>query len=364
MHIISDPYKDVKTNGKAAGGYEWWYFDAMDPETGYSFVIIFYEGNPFSRRYNHELCDGNRENVRPEHYPAVSISVYKGDKTVYYSFTEYEEKKALFGSETPNLKVGRHSMIGEAGEGELTYTIHLEEELPSGDAIRADIRFAGKPMEFSMEGERERDNARGHTWNLLQPISLVNASINFRGGRKIDFEGVGYHDHNSGHEPMAMKFEEWYWGRFHFPGTTFVYYIMNGNDGTQYLGWLIGNELENLEYTFSGAELSDYSRSVFALETARKIKFEGGGHQLHIQQSESVDNGPFYRRFLSEAFLRKDDGTLLRSTGFSEYLKPDRIHHPLFRPLVNMRIRYRAEKPHWVQKIPRLYRWTWGNQWE
>jgi len=27
-----------------------------------------------------------------------------------------------------------------------------------------------------------------------------------------------------------------------------------------------------------------------------------------------------------------------------------------------MRIRYQNEKPHWVQKSKRLYRWTWGGK--
>jgi carotenoid 1,2-hydratase len=30
----------------------------------------------------------------------------------------------------------------------------------------------------------------------------------------------------------------------------------------------------------------------------------------------------------------------------------------IFWPLVNMRIQYPG-KTHWVQKSPRLYRWTW-----
>ncbi|MGB7510676.1 MAG: carotenoid 1,2-hydratase, partial [Pelodictyon phaeoclathratiforme] len=33
------------------GAYEWWYFDAEDKESGFSFVLIWFSGFPFSPYY-------------------------------------------------------------------------------------------------------------------------------------------------------------------------------------------------------------------------------------------------------------------------------------------------------------------------
>ena len=32
----------------------------------------------------------------------------------------------------------------------------------------------------------------------------------------IALNGLGYHDHNVGFEPLKDSFKDWYWGRVHF----------------------------------------------------------------------------------------------------------------------------------------------------
>ncbi|MDX1587235.1 MAG: hypothetical protein R3222_10835 [Balneolaceae bacterium] len=365
MKIFSDPKKDVSMPDKGEGGYEWWYFDAVDPTSGCSVVIIFYDGNPFSRRYVRYL-EGNNGSVKPlpSNFPAISISVYRQGVPIYYSFTEYEPEKALFGSEVPNLKIGRHSMIGQAEQnnGASRYHVHLEEELPSGDAIYADLTFKGDSIEMPAghsETNETEAPGQGHLWNLVQPRAEVTGTINLTGGERIAFQGTGYHDHNTGYEPMKEEFVDWYWGRYHFPESTLVYYVMNRRNVQQHSAWLIGHQGDRGILHFSNASLSDYGLSLFGLKSARKISFAKEGTEIIIQQSTTMDNGPFYQRFGSEAYMKKDNGVMQKAAGLSEYIHPERIYWRLFWPLVNMRIRYRAEGPHWVQKSKRLYRWTW-----
>ncbi|MGK7370220.1 MAG: hypothetical protein ACNS64_08390, partial [Candidatus Halalkalibacterium sp. M3_1C_030] len=202
----------------------------------------------------------------------------------------------------------------------------------------------------------------GHNWNLVLPKANVEGSINVYREKDLEhtlpFSGRGYHDHNTGKEPMRDEFLDWYWGRYHFSSSTLVYYVMNRQEARQYRGWLIDDDTGKVLQRYKNIELKDKGVSIFGLHLARKLVLENDVSKVVIQQSESLDNGPFYRRFMSEAFLSLDD-SIEKSTGFSEYIYPSRIYWRWLWPLVDMRIRYKQEEPHWVQKSGRLYRWTW-----
>lgn len=363
MQIISNPDKDCATPSKPAGGYEWWYFDAIDKSTGYALVVIFYQGNPFSNRYIRELEDNSRsEDARPSQFPAISISLYKNQEPVYYSFTEYPENEAIFDSDKAKASVGYNTFEAESTGSDLKYSLSLDEELPSGDKLNADLTFSSS-LKLSGDFQEEKENSGGgHTWNLVMPLADVEGSLRVYRNEEVThsamFDGVGYHDHNTGYEPMKDEFRDWYWGRYHFKSATLVYYVMNRQNLQQYRGWLIGNEKGEILKRFEDIELRDKGLSIFGLHVARKLVLGNGSTRAVIQQSYSLDNGPFYRRFMSEAFLSLGE-SVERSTGFSEYIYPSRIYWRFLWPLVDMRIRYKKEKPHWVQKSGRLYRWTW-----
>lgn len=51
MNISTDHLDENPFPNKPSGGYEWWYFDALSEDRNWFFVIIFYQGNPFSPEY-------------------------------------------------------------------------------------------------------------------------------------------------------------------------------------------------------------------------------------------------------------------------------------------------------------------------
>lgn len=363
MKIISDPARDSVTPSKPAGGYEWWYFDAIDPISGYAIIVIFYEGNPFSNRYIRALSGNEKSSPHtPDNFPAVSISVYKYNKPVYYSFTEYPKEEAGFSIEKAAGRAGEHRFKQDLSSDELCYSIKLEEELASGDRIGGTLRFSSSQKVIDLF-KAEKSEEDSHTWNLIQPHCKVNGHLQLHLENKlqhdIQFEGAGYHDHNTGQEPMKDEFDDWYWGRFHFEEQTLIYYVMNRQAGPQYRAWLIAHEDHSIDETFTNIELTDRSRSLFGLRSARKIHLSEGDAEILIQQNKLLDNGPFYQRYLSDAFLRTEGNEIQKAAGITEYIRPDRIYQKLFWPFVDMRIRYEREEAHWVQKSPMLYRWTW-----
>ncbi len=362
MKMLSDPAKDVRTIESQPGAYEWWYFDAISSDGLYSLVVIFYEGNPFSTRYN-SMIRTEGEQPSPSDFPAVSISIYDGDSPIYYSFTELEQADAIFDEDTPYVKVGGHQMEGGKSGERLLYKLKLDESLPSGDKIEASIVF-DSPYNGVAHFDKQGKNTSGHCWNLVQPRAVVKADIRLEApgeaSRRIRFEGTGYHDHNAGQEPMEEAFSDWYWGRFHFDFGTLVYYVMNRQNDRQHQAWLIGNDNRQIIDHCDIIELEDKGYTLFGLNTARKLQLMFEDTEVHVQQSRLLDNGPFYQRYLSDAFLsRPADGIVESQSGITEYIRPGRIFARVFRPFVDMRIRYTKRGPHWVQRSKMLYRWTW-----
>ena len=359
MQIFSNPDRDVSTPKPVPGSYEWWYFDAISDDSQYSLVVIFYEGNPFSRRYI-DAIDRKPDN-RASDYPAISISVYKNGDPIFYSFEEVTRTDAEFSATAPAGRVKKNSFkkLRDVIGGH-KYLLHLEQTLPNGDNLTGNLRFKSsgeRSFSASPEGEPGLGGAN-HQWNLVQPSAVVSGSFTVDGLRResITFNGTGYHDHNTGMEPMKESFIDWYWGRFHFADFTLIYYMMNLENGRKDCAWLV--DADNKASQFNGDfVLSDMGLNMFGLKSARKIEMESGSDSFLIQQQSMMDDGPFYQRFASRLML-KLDGELYQANGISEYICPQRIYLKLFRPLVNMRIQYPG-KTHWVQKSPRLYRWTW-----
>lgn len=358
MNIISDVRKDVRSPSQRSGGYEWWYFDGISSDDRFSFVVILYEGNPFSTRYNGaQLAD---ENPSPADYPAISISIYEHGRPTYYSFTEFDPKGCHFDEEKPLVRVGDHTMEGVLSDGKLQYQLMLSEQLPNGDRLEGDIIFQSVRQELKLAGSQSQ---KGHTWNLVQPRAEIEAdlTLDINGEeRKIQFDGFGYHDHNTGQEPMRNEFDDWYWGRFHFDSATLVYYVMNRKNEQQHRAWLFDNGDFSVRQQFDDISLADKGLTLFGLNTAHKLGFRSADTEIQIQQSKLLDNGPFYQRYKSDGFLSWSNGKQVeRATGITEYIKPSRVYARLFWPFVNMRIWYKTEGPHWVQRSQQLYRWTW-----
>lgn len=359
MHITSDFSQDIRLAKKPDGAYEWWYFDAVSDDGAVELVIIFYEGNPFSRRYIQYLYDGS--SAKPSHFPAVSISIYKHRKPIYYSFTEVEPSEAFFDKGKLGVRIAGQEMKGKRHSSQTIYNLRLKEALPSGDAIVGRLTFTAPLISKALfESPSERS---GHQWNLVQPRARVTGQLRCFARNEppvnINFRGNGYHDHNTGHEPLKNKFDDWYWGRFHFERTSLVYYI-SGNEPHLQVGWLISNDNREIIEVFNDIQMEDYSRSLYGLSTSRRITLSNHRAHVMVQQVNCLDNGPFYQRYSSDAFLNIPQENIVQSSrGISEYLNPPRIYKKRYWPLTNMRIHYKSEGPHWVQRSKVLYRWTW-----
>lgn len=355
MQISTDIQKLKPTDNPPEGAYEWWYFDGLSEDKKYGFVIILYLNNPFSTNYIKELDDSG---LSVSKHPAISISLYKQQKTIYYSFLEFEERDFSWDHDDWTLSIKKHILRYNFKDGVMSFELELEQELASGHALSGTLSGTSVVPAIDLIS---KENTEGHIWNLLAPSVDMEVNLQMSDGSNkelINGEFRGYHDHNYGEEPMKESFRDWYWGRYHFKDFTLIYYLMNKHQDKQFDAWLIDNRNQKVLCTFDEADLSYNQATFFGLSSARKIEFIADETQATIQLRNVVDNGPFYQRFLGEGII-KYKGQVQAAQGISEYIYPKNIYNKVYWPLVHMRLRYMMQEPHWVQKSNLLYPKTW-----
>ncbi|MDZ7807070.1 MAG: hypothetical protein U5K71_08130 [Gracilimonas sp.] len=355
MNITTDLDQVSPDNGKPPEGYEWWYFDGISHDGEFSFVIIFYHENPFSTKKIKEL---QSEPAEIKSHPAISVSLYRNSKPVYYSFLEYDDKAFKWDPEQLSLKVEKNSFQYDLKKDRFTYEMKLDQSLPSGHSLKGSISGSGPLPEKTLLESKSKDR---HLWNLILPSLQFKTNLRLNGKdgeEEIISEGIGYHDHNIGYEPMKESFKDWYWGRYHFRGFTLIYYLMEKHDNRQFEAWLIDSENQRVIEYLSEAELDYKASNVFGLRSARKIDLKSPQVAVNIILRDKIDDGPFYQRFIGDSII-KYKGQIHAAQGISEYIYPKNVYNKFYWPLVHMRLNYTKDKAHWVQKSPLMYPWTW-----
>ncbi len=367
MKILSSVNEDVRHKKPEPGGYEWWYFDAIDPSGIFRIVIIFYDGIPFSLDYIDACKKANSEKLAlAENHPGISISVYENDKPIFYDLSEYPQEKCSFSSEETSVVIGNNKLHSLSEDDIVTYILELDEELPDGDHLKGTITFSGKMISGELAQETSYSIKDRHVWNLVSPKTKVSAEIELQTRiyekKDILFTGNGYHDHNYGHIPMYDTFRDWYWARFHFEKYSLVIYAMN-DEKERHQAWLIEDKTGKVACTFTDIVFEDYAVNTFLLGFNRHIRISGNDKNnpdIQIFLNKKLDSGPFYVRFAADAILHLPElNKVEKSDGIAEYIYPSRMKWKIFWPLIRMRLRMVGRKPHPVQKSPGLYRWTW-----
>jgi carotenoid 1,2-hydratase len=349
MQFLSSRKKDNVQLPLGEAGYEWWYFDVYDERSETTLVVIYYIGNPFSRR----MFDRRTAlfNQPANSHPALSVSLHRKGKPVFIGFREFEEKDLTLSNDT--IHIGASFLE----QNDQFWKLQLDFELPSKMQLRGVVRFdIGKDGWF-----HQPDPNDPHGWNLAslkcqasgQLVVLQNNIVSER----IEIKGTGYHDHNWGIRPLHRDFLSWSWGRVHFPEASLVFYHKTLASGAmQSFGWLCRENSGTSEPVSITPVKS--SRARFGFISPRLFHIEGRQFRAVLQHEVTLESGPFYQRFVSGVRYVLDGKSGI-STGISEYIKADNIFKRRFRALIEMRVSYPGRKPHWVQRIPFLYRRTW-----
>jgi len=358
MYLYSDPSDDIQHRKNDAGAYEWWYFDALDPISGYGIVVIFYDGLLFSPDYHTSVRMGVNDTA--EHHPGFSLSVYKADKTRFYSLASYSQSQSQFGGPNEPVQIGKNRVEVTRTGSHLVYNIHIDEILPSGLRANGLLRF--ESPQSSSRSVSGNANAP-HMWNLIQPGASVTGDVVIsQNGRNIEscpFDTKGYHDHNIGLRPLVHDFDDWYWGRLHIGDDTLVWYNMRSSGIAKTTAWLFNQGKVDFAQQINMTPLSDVTRSVFGLNRVCSWTVDFGNDQFRIVEDQVWDNGPFYQRYRVK--LVDVNNRIVEDSipGIAEYIVPRRITSKWVKPMIRIRNHQAGGRGNWIQRSSILSRLTW-----
>lgn len=188
--------------GVPAGGYHWWYFDAMSDDGSEALTIIVFVGSVFSPYYASARRRRGAGATDPEQHCGFNAVFYRANGSKHWAMTER----------------GAGDLVRDAGQ--LTARgsrVHWE-----GNRVRIELDEITVPLPRRLRGEIEftfpavttidyaLDPGGHHRWWPVAPSCRVRVRMT---APALNWEGHGYFDSNRGSEPLEACFRDWDWAR-------------------------------------------------------------------------------------------------------------------------------------------------------
>ncbi len=181
-----------------AGGYRWWYIDALSDDGRHGLTIIGFVGSVFSPYYARARRRGA---AQPEAHCAINAILY-GPRSKHWAATE--RGAGDLERSVERLAVGPSELRYE-GES-LVADVH-EVTVPWPRRLVGTVRLtpsARQPLQFPL------DPAGRHHWWPAAPSARVDIDFSYP---SLRWQGHGYFDSNWGEEPLEAGFTRWHWAR-------------------------------------------------------------------------------------------------------------------------------------------------------
>ncbi len=324
----------------APGGFLWWYADLVAPN-GDGLVVIWSFGLPFLPGYANAVRRGDAQ--LPSQRPSLNVSTYRRGELDFYLLQEFDPSRVQWDTDDDgdDWRFGHSRLSSRAVDGQRTLSLDLRLEVPHL-ARPARITLSATGPGCRPGDERHRPHWRcetglpDHDWAPLLAAQRAWADLEID-GQPRRLRGHLYHDRNGGKTPLhELDLKSWSWGRLPRPGGDFIYYVLDGKDGsTQSLLLTIDHDgrIEPVEDAvfYRGRA----TKNLGGLTWWPSMTIERDGRPwLTIEHQDVVDSGPFYLRTIPHA--RDRFGQITR--GIAEVCEPDRIDMAHHRPLVRMRV--------------------------
>jgi carotenoid 1,2-hydratase len=165
----------------------------------------------------------------------------------------------------------------------------------------------------------------------------------------MTFAGRGYHDQNVGAEDLSIAIKRWEWGRVHHGPFTNIYYLSEPHREKPQSLWIVCRQgrPEVVEENLLPSSWSKHRWSRFGIRHNAEIRLADrvAGDTAGRFTRRCVDDGPFYRRWLSDFSVYGGSSTPGNGfhlvQGISELLNTRNLHKPWF----NWMIPYRLKRP-------------------
>ncbi len=351
MNISTDPDQEIWHDMQKPGAYEWWYFDAEEKTSGYSVVLIWFAGFPFSPYYTNHY-EQWKNNISPDqplpsNYSGFSFQLYKHGNEIINFIREGGQELFESSHSTIGVRFERNLFSYNALRDE--YSLDINFSFPARHkTVKATLLFkSGRRISYEKKDANNEGNVPLHQWLLSVPKADVDGLIEVidqttGNVHQIPFTGKGYHDHNFGAVPMQEYIARWYWGRAFSVHYDLVYYVVFfKNSEYQPLTLLVlqDNRCNTVTMydTMSFGE-KNFRHGVFSPVHSMDLELSNELARVKIHHHKVLDSGPFYLRFSTDIIVQVEDLHPEKIRGMSEFLVPLRLQSRVMRIFTCSRI--------------------------
>ena len=200
-----------------AGGYSWWYVDAISDDGQHGLTIIAFLGSVFSPYYKKS---GRGD---PLNHCSLNVALYGPQ----HRWVMTERGRGAVERDASNLVIGP-SAVRWDGDA-LTIDIHEGDTrlfVPWQRKVTGRVRVYPEALNraaFAL------DPKESHIWHCLAPCARIEVEMQSPG---LSWRGKAYLDHNRGAEPLETGFNTWHWSRAHLSDGALVCYEGERGDGS------------------------------------------------------------------------------------------------------------------------------------
>ena len=200
-----------------AGGYSWWYVDAISDDGQNGLTIIAFLGSVFSPYY--------KKSGRGDPLDHSSLNVALYGPQARWAMTE--RGRSAVERDAANLAIGPSAVRWENG----ALTIDIVEGdtrlfVPWQRKVTGTVRVYPEALNraaFALDANES------HIWHCLAPRARIEVEMTSPG---LAWSGKAYLDHNRGAEPLEEGFNTWHWSRAHLKEGALVCYEGERGDGS------------------------------------------------------------------------------------------------------------------------------------
>ena len=318
---------------RAAGGYEWWYFDADDARHDRRIVAALFQGFPFHPRYLRDYVRYRRFPTRvrpplPEQFSFAYVALHDGGGLRSQSLTRFAPHEFTASTDGPDVIVGPNRMTRTADGIELRLESH---GLRVSLQLRPRGAHAHGPLECTFPSRAL--GGADHRWVLAGPLCDVEGSIRC-GGDELAFRGRGYRDHCYGTGPLGPGLSRWFRGRVLLGEGAYAFQFARPCDRA------LRDEACLVECTPDGVREILVSRASceWSRPSRRSVSFPRtfalDDDVLHLHNPRAIDASALHARVVYDAVCRGGRcGEALCTV-----VEPQRLRVPLLGRLIEMSI--------------------------
>lgn len=299
-----------------AGGYRWWYLDALSDDGRHGLTVIAFVGSVFSPYY---WWAGRRA---PEDHVAINVCLYGPDR---HHWAMTERGRGALSRDGTTFRVGPSGLTWE--DGRLTVAFD-ERSSPFPRVVPYPMRGRIVLHPEAMTRESFGLGGRGrHGWWPIAPFGRVEVRVE---EPALGWDGHGYLDTNWGSEMLEEGFRRWDWSRARLKRGAAVLYDMEPAGGGEESLALLIREDGRIE-PFEPPARQALPRGWWGVR--RQVQADAPGARI----LRGFEDSPFYTRSAISTNLMGE-----RAEAVHETLDCRRFASPVVKAMLPMRMPRRS----------------------